>query len=39
MAHHEGKKDKSDEKAAKVEPIKPVDKMASKKKGLLDTCQ
>lgn len=39
MTHHEGKKDKAEEKAAKVEPIKPGDKRASKKKGLLDTCE
>ncbi len=39
MAHHEKKLDKAKEKAAKVEPIKPGDKRAGKKKGLLDTCQ
>jgi len=39
MAHHEEKLDKAEEKAAKVEPIKPKDKRASKKKGLLDTCK
>ncbi len=39
MAHHEGKKDKAEEKPAKVEPIKPGEKRGGKKKGLLDTCQ
>lgn len=39
MTHHEEKKEKTDEKAAKVEPIKPGDKRGGKKKSLLDTCQ
>ncbi len=39
MAHYEKELDKAEEKAAKVEPIKPGDKRAGKKKGLLDTCQ
>jgi hypothetical protein len=39
MTHHEEKKEKADEKDAKVEPIKLGDKRGGKKKGLLDTCQ
>ncbi|HOU70862.1 MAG TPA: hypothetical protein PKY20_02955 [Methanothrix sp.] len=39
MGHHEEKKEKSEEKEAKVDPIKPGDKRGGKKKGLLDTCQ
>ncbi|HNU39032.1 MAG: hypothetical protein ACP5PV_13400 [Methanothrix sp.] len=39
MTHHEEKKEKAEEKEAKVEPIKPGDKRGGKKKGLLDTCQ
>lgn len=39
MAYHEEKSYKVEEKAAKVEPTKPGDKRAGKKKGLLDTCQ
>jgi len=39
MIHHDEKKEKADEKDAKVEPIKLGDKRGGKKKGLLDTCQ
>ena len=39
MTHHEAKKEKADEKDAKVEPIKLGDKRGGKKKGLLDTCE
>ena len=39
MANNEQKKEKAEEKAAKVEPIKPGDKRGGKKKGLLDTCE
>jgi hypothetical protein len=39
MAKEEAKKEKKDEKVAKVEPIKPGEKRGGKKKSLLDTCQ
>jgi hypothetical protein len=39
MTHHEEKKEKTEEKEAKVDPIKIGDKRGGKKKGLLDTCQ
>ena len=39
MTHYEQKKEITEEKGAKVEPIKPGDKRGGKKKGLLDTCE
>jgi len=38
LTHHEEKKAKKEEQAAKVEPIKPSEKRGGKKKPLLDTC-
>lgn len=39
MAQKEVKKEKKEEKPAKVEPIKPGEKRGGKKKSLLDTCE
>jgi len=40
MTHHGEKKvDKKEKAEAVVEPLKPGDKRAGKKKSLLDTCQ